>query len=203
MHRKVRAVAGCRTTDGRVSDRAWRKWAGRWKRSRLRCPRGSTIVGTAGAEAGAQHVRLGHGVDGPPGDADRGGQRGGGGASGDLSGSEHVQHETLSPMDREEARLELESGDAERVSCALVRLALHEPDRAFVEDVLAIHLQAPDAWVRGVAATCVGHVARVHRAVDAPRLVPLLRRLSADARTAGRVEDALSDIEMFTRRERA
>ncbi len=114
-----------------------------------------------------------------------------------------MQHETLSPMDREEARLELESGDAERVSCALVRLALHEPDRAFVEDVLAIHLQAPDAWVRGVAATCVGHVARVHRAVDAPRLVPLLRRLSADARTAGRVEDALSDIEMFTRRERA
>lgn len=108
----------------------------------------------------------------------------------------------MPPIDPQEARLELESGDALRVSRALVRLALHERDCAFVEDVLAIQLQSPDVWVRGVAATCVGHVARIHRVVDTLRLLPLLKSLGSDPRTAGRMEDALEDIKTFARKKR-
>lgn len=103
----------------------------------------------------------------------------------------------MSPITHEDARIELESGVSERVSRTLVRLALHDRDRAFMEDILAIHLQSPDAWVRGVAATCVGHVARIHRALDTGRLIPLINKLGADNRTAGRMVDALDDIEMF------
>jgi hypothetical protein len=62
---------------------------------------------------------------------------------------------------------------------------------------VAAHLQSSDPWVRGVAATCAGHIARLHGALDTNRIVPLIERLASDPRTIGRVEDALEDIEMF------
>lgn len=108
-----------------------------------------------------------------------------------------MKYENMPPIGRDEAHIELESGVPERVARALVRVAIHDSDRAFVEDTLAVHLESPDAWIRGVAATCAGHVARIHRALDTARLVPLIERLGADARTRERMEDALEDIEMF------
>lgn len=114
-----------------------------------------------------------------------------------------MKHECLLPIGREEAQCELDSGDFKRMSAALVRLALHDPDRTYVERVLGLHLQSSDAWVRGVAATCVGHIARIHGAIDAERLMPLLKNLAKDPRTRGRMEDALEDIAMFAEESRA
>ena len=108
-----------------------------------------------------------------------------------------MKYEELPPIRRDKAVIELESENTERVARALVGLALHERDRAWVEDVLAVHLQSGDPWIRGVAATCAGHVARVHRALDTFRLVPLIEALASDLSTIGRMEDALEDIEMF------
>lgn len=108
-----------------------------------------------------------------------------------------MKYEDMPPIGRDEAVAELESEDTERISRALVRLALHEADRSWMEDVIATHLQSPDPWIRGVAATCAGHVARLHRALDTERLVPLIERLASDPSTAGRMEDALEDIDTF------
>jgi hypothetical protein len=98
-------------------------------------------------------------------------------------------------------QVDLSSGETDRVATALVRVTLREPDRAVVESLLATHLCSRDPWVRGVAATCVGHVARIHGALDTARLLPLLRSLAADPQTAGRVSDALGDIEVFIGRD--
>ena len=84
-----------------------------------------------------------------------------------------------------------------RISRALVAVALHELDRRWGDDRIAEHLVSPDSWVRGVAATCAGHVARIHGALDTARLLPLIERLMDDAETQGRAEDALDDIQMF------
>lgn len=108
-----------------------------------------------------------------------------------------MNYEEKAPIPRDRAIVELESEDAERVARALVRVAFHERDRAWVEDLLATHLQSDDPWVRGVAATCAGHVARVHRMLNTTRLVPLIEALASDQSTIGRMEDALEDIEMF------
>ena len=108
-----------------------------------------------------------------------------------------MKYESIRKMRRSEALTELRSGALDRVSTALVSIALHEPDRKWVEDQIASHLLSPDPWVRGLAAVCAGHVARIHRALDTARLAPLIERLLDDADTRGRAEDALDDIEMF------
>lgn len=106
-------------------------------------------------------------------------------------------YEDLLEIGRAEARIELASEDVARASTALVRLALHDPDRAWLEDLLAVHLASPDPRLRRVAATCTGHVARLHRALDTARLTPLLRGLTENPATAGAAEDALEDIAVF------
>jgi hypothetical protein len=108
-----------------------------------------------------------------------------------------MRYEELGPISRAEAAVELASGVRERVCPTLVRLALFDADRVWVEGTLAKFLQSDDAWTRGVAATCVGHVARIHRAVDLARLSPLLLRLLDDPATAGKAQDAFDDIAVY------
>lgn len=110
--------------------------------------------------------------------------------------AKRVYHEVV-PVRREDAINALTSGDPSQVCEALVQLAFHEPDRAFVESVLATQLESGHVTVRMVAATCVGHLARIHRALDVPLLLPLLRRLGDDPRTVGSMEDALSDVRRY------
>ena len=111
-----------------------------------------------------------------------------------------MKYESLPPASREWVVAELASGEPERICRALVQTALNEPERGWVEDTIASNLQSEDAYVRGVSATCAGHVARIHRALDVDRLLPLIRALGSDPETLGRMQDALADIERFVRR---
>jgi hypothetical protein len=108
-----------------------------------------------------------------------------------------MHYEELEPIARAEAAAELGSRDRERVCPALIRIALFDPDRSWIENTLAQFLQDEDPWIRGVAATCVGHVARIHRALDVACLLPLLRNLLDDPATAGKAQDALDDIGVY------
>lgn len=112
-----------------------------------------------------------------------------------------MKYVDMSPIGRKEAQEDLDSGVPERVSEALVRLSLHDPERAYVGEILAAHLKSHDAWVRRVAATCVGHVARIHRSLDSARFVPLLEKLRTDERTVGSMNDALEDIDAYVVRD--
>ncbi|NUQ73531.1 MAG: hypothetical protein HUU21_08250 [Polyangiaceae bacterium] len=111
-----------------------------------------------------------------------------------------MRYEELDAISRPEAVIELNSRDRERVCRALVRVTLFDVDRAWIEDWLEKFLQSEDVWIRGVAATCVGHVARIHRALDLVRLAPLLRRLLDNPATAGKAQDAFDDIEVYISR---
>ncbi|WP_262501767.1 hypothetical protein [Pseudomonas lundensis] len=53
--------------------------------------------------------------------------------------------------------------------------------------------------VRGLAITCLGHIARIHGAIDKNITVPLLMKLSKDKDLSGRASDALDDIEQFVK----
>jgi uncharacterized protein (DUF2336 family) len=102
------------------------------------------------------------------------------------------------PISWEDAMRAIASGDGPRIANALVSLALHFPDRQRLEDLFVDLLKSPDPEVRGCAATCLGHVARIHRAIDAQRVVPALVRLAKDPEVGGRAEDALEDISRFS-----
>lgn len=57
-------------------------------------------------------------------------------------------------MSRADVAIELESGDRDRVSRALVRAALHDPDRVWLEELLMRFLVHDDPWLRGIASKC-------------------------------------------------
>ncbi len=108
-----------------------------------------------------------------------------------------MQFEDLSPVDRADAAVELSSGDPERVSLALLRLALHEPDWRYVQDLCLVYVDDPAVWVRRNCATALGHLARLHQELDLERALPVLRRLQGDPDVASWAESAVDDITAF------
>ncbi|MGW5920544.1 hypothetical protein ACWFPY_16245 [Nocardia fluminea] len=107
-------------------------------------------------------------------------------------------YQSLGPIDRDESIALLASDESRIVSETILRLALHDADGAWVTDRALALLDNADTDVRASAATALGHIARIHREIDRDRVVPALRRLLDDPETAGRADDALDDIEVFT-----
>ncbi|MCG8423817.1 MAG: hypothetical protein MJE77_38465 [Proteobacteria bacterium] len=108
-----------------------------------------------------------------------------------------MQYEELAPIERSDAAAELASNDWERVSVALLRLSLHDPDPEWLEDTVLPYTRHEHYWVRGVAAMCLGHVARIHGRLNLKKCLPAIRELLDNDETKGKAEDALEDIEMF------
>src|SRR5262245_59198295 len=99
-------------------------------------------------------------------------------------------HDVL-PLSRDVAVAEFESGDAERICHALVAVAFHEPDWRWAQDRCLELLDDRDPNVSGLAATCLGHVARIHGTLDKERVVSALRNKMDNQQIVGIVEDAL------------
>ena len=89
----------------------------------------------------------------------------------------------------------------EETFAALVAVSLSEPDGAWVQDHCMRLLDSPDPQLRALAATSLGHVARIHPHLDHARAVAALERLRQDEAAAGAAEDALEDIALFTQRD--
>jgi hypothetical protein len=111
-----------------------------------------------------------------------------------------MQYEELAPISREEASEALDRDDDTYAVChSLLRVALHDEDWRWALDQIARFLMDPNPQVRGVAVSCIGYLARIHRAIDVSRVLPTLHALQADASVASRVRDTLEDIRQFTR----
>lgn len=59
-------------------------------------------------------------------------------------------------------------------------------------------LNSHDNDIQGLAITCIGHVARIHRKIDRSLVATALQFAAQGICLAGRVEDALDDIELYT-----
>lgn len=96
------------------------------------------------------------------------------------------------------AKLEaFRSGDLSVALDAMLALTYYDPDRPWVEALLRASIKpGNDPQIRRLAVTCLGHVARIHSAIDA-KSVAALEQLLADPELSGTVEDALGDIESF------
>ena len=111
-----------------------------------------------------------------------------------------MRYEEVSPIEREAAHDLLASKDPFVVCSVLVRLAYHDPDWAWVQARCLEFARDPRPEVRGCAALCLGHLARIHRVLDLDTVLPVLRALLDDPTgsfVAGIAEDALDDIGVF------
>lgn len=51
--------------------------------------------------------------------------------------------------------------------------------------------------MKGLAITCLGHLARIHGTIDSKAVIPVLNRCKKNRDLSGRVESAMDDIEQF------
>jgi hypothetical protein len=99
--------------------------------------------------------------------------------------------------DRTALATALAANDIAGITDELLGLTNHDPDWRWVQEQSLALLDHPDQDVRGLAVTCLGHLARIHRALDLDRVIPALRQRSADPAIAERIEDTMDDIETF------
>lgn len=109
-------------------------------------------------------------------------------------------YESPKPISDEDAQLALASGDPAQICDALLRLSLFNADWRSAQSACLRFLKHHDVSVRGVAATCLGHLARLHRILDLELVVPALEALLQDPHIGGRARDALDDIGVFIKR---
>ena len=108
-----------------------------------------------------------------------------------------MQYEELGPISRSEFAEVIALDREEDLSLALIRLALHDPDPDYVQDVCLGYVTDSRVWVRRNSATSLGHIARLHRRLDLTRVVPALLSLAEDPEAASWAEAALDDINVF------
>lgn len=99
---------------------------------------------------------------------------------------------------RAEMLAAIESDDVALSTQSLLELTYNDPDGEWVERVVLEHLDTRyDVQLRGLAATCLGHLARIHGRITRHTVVPALRALLSDPVLGGRAQDALDDIGQF------
>ena len=114
-----------------------------------------------------------------------------------------MEYRQLEPIERQEAERNLATGDTSLICETLLRIAFFEPDAIWAEGQCFELLGHSSSEVRQVAATCLGHLARIHRSPALVRAQPMLEELLKDPEVAGAAQAALDDIEMFAVRTRS
>ena len=110
-----------------------------------------------------------------------------------------MKYERIEPIDKARAKKLLANGDRDAICRTLVSVAMFESDRPWAQSQLLKFARHEDPFVRGVAATSLGHLARIHGAIDEEQVVPVVRELlhDSDPETRGKAQDALSDFSTF------
>ena len=110
-----------------------------------------------------------------------------------------MKYERIEPIDKTRAKKLLANGDRDAICRTLVSVAMFESDRRWAQAQCLRFAKHSDSFVRGVAATCLGHMARIHGAIDEDDVVPVVRELlhDSDPETRGKAQDALSDFSTF------
>lgn len=108
-----------------------------------------------------------------------------------------MKYDDSRPIGRSEAETMFNSENPDAICEALIRVALHDPDPLWSQMVVLRFVAHDDSEVRGLAATCLGHIARIHRRMDLGIVVPILSKLAEDPLVGGRAEDALDDIRTY------
>ncbi|MGY2442962.1 hypothetical protein [Pseudomonas sp. 58(2021)] len=107
-------------------------------------------------------------------------------------------------MSKEHSKKELEimlrSNDSDVVIDALLYLCfnINDPEWIQAKCIEAIEGAGNDD-IKGLAITCIGHVARIHSDIDRSLVVPILRSRLTDDTLSGRAQDALDDIDMYVK----
>jgi hypothetical protein len=119
-----------------------------------------------------------------------------------LKADQKLTYWNPEPLSREQALVDLKTGDPEQIGRVLIRLAYHDPDWRWVYETCAPFASHADANVRGNAACCLGLLAVFHQDPETAVAVPILEKLHTDADplVRGMAESALDDVNHLIKR---
>lgn len=108
----------------------------------------------------------------------------------------------VDPAWRADLMAEVASGDVPRATEALLSLVNYESDRSWIEGVLLGVIDGDfDLQIRQLAVICLGHVARIHRAIS-DDVVSRLKEMQSNPSFSSRANNALEDVGIFVQRSR-
>lgn len=82
----------------------------------------------------------------------------------------------------------------------LLMLTMSSSNPEWIENLcIEIIKSQRDIELRGLAITCLGHLARIHGKICSKKVLTALTSVMDNAELSGRAEDAMSDIEMFAK----
>lgn len=100
-------------------------------------------------------------------------------------------------IDKSEFLEVVASGVVALICDAIVRAVHFIGDYDWLLCELTSLLRHSDIEVRGVTVTCIGHLARLNEKAKKDELLSVLEPLLSDGDFAGRVEDAIEDVNTF------
>lgn len=115
-----------------------------------------------------------------------------------MSDSSRTFHRLPEYADRESVENVLAFGQPDELAVLALSLGESFPDFEYAQTTCLQLTDHPDPWVRSSACLGLAYLARTRGQLDLSRAVPVLQReLRAQVEHRGRIEDAVSDIEMF------
>ncbi len=85
-----------------------------------------------------------------------------------------MQFDDVKLTSRQSAEVVFSSGNEDEICYALVSLAFHESDWLWVQNQCLYFLENGNKNIAGVAATCLGHLARIHRKIEKDKVMAAL-----------------------------
>lgn len=108
-----------------------------------------------------------------------------------------MQSSELKNIGKNAAEAAFLKNDVEGVCTALISVAFYELDWKWAQDKFLHFLDNDNPEIRGLAAICLGHLARIHKKLEKEKVICALRNHLGDDLISGQVEDALSDVEFY------
>lgn len=110
-----------------------------------------------------------------------------------------LEYREPSPGSRDDLLEAIATTSGLELAEAMVSAAFYIDDGEWLQARFLELLESPDPGIRAAAATCLGHVARIHRRLDVAVVRPRVEKLLGNPRTAGFAQTALDDIDDFAR----
>lgn len=108
-----------------------------------------------------------------------------------------AKYQESSRITQNEAIKIFTAGTNTEICDALLAIIFHDEDWRWSQEQCLYFLSHSDPDISGLAATCLGHIARIHHKLDRELVTTALRKRLNDPKISGRVKDALEDIETF------
>ena len=110
-----------------------------------------------------------------------------------------LKYDEIGPVSHAGAEVAFDSGNLELIARTLIALGLHDDDWRWVQQQALRFLSHNSETVVSAAILSLAHTARVNQSIDKDKVIPALEAIAEDPRYAGRIQDALDDIYIFTK----